>query len=154
MTKYPLSVVIQMRETAKDEAVAAYANAMNERQSAQARLDAAVAHDADLRAEQTSARQKRTEETDFTLLRSWSDYVDGLEVQICEHQSVIERAREELTQAEMNVKTARNDVATAEKELKAVEKHREKWQEEQRAAQAKKAADALDDLAIQRWSKS
>ena len=153
MSKYPLSVLVKMRETARDQAVTVYAASTARRQAAQQAPDVATAGHQRLSAAHARARQNRSEETDLSQLSAWSDFIDGLEAEIRAQVQVVDAARSDLSVAEAHLAETRRAMALAEKELQAVQQHQEKWQGERNAATAKRAADALDDLAIQRWSK-
>jgi flagellar export protein FliJ len=154
MTDYPLTVLLKIRETEKDSAVATYAQASNLRAQARDALERLKAEKARLVACRDRAREQRTDATEVLQIRAFSDYVLGLEREQAACDLDLSAAARDLERAEAALSEARRNMAKAETELNAVVSHQEKWQQERRAELAKKAAEALDDLAIQRWSQS
>ncbi len=154
MTDYPLSVLLKIRETEKDAAIAAYANASTVRGQASGALELLKSEKAKLEARRHDAREQRTNETEILQIRALSDYVSGLEREDAANDIEILQAVKNLELADAELSEARRLMAKAETELNAVVSHQEKWQQERRAELAKKAAEALDDLAIQRWGQS
>ncbi len=154
MSEYPLTVLLKIRESEKDAAIAAYALASNTRAQARTELESLQAEQAASKTRRQEAREMRSTEADILQIRAISEYVAGLELEIAECDTKIAAAADALELAEAALSQRRKDMAKAETELNAVVSHQEKWQQERRAEVAKKAAEALDDLAIQRWSQS
>lgn len=154
MTDYPLSVLLKIRENEKDAAVATYAQASMARAHARDALEVLKSQKAQLNALRHQAREQRSNQTDILQIRAFSEYVVGLEREEADVDLEILGAIQHLEAMEAALGEARAAMAKAETELNAVVSHQENWQQERRAELAKKAAEALDDLAIQRWSQS
>lgn len=154
MSDYPLTVLLKIRENEKDAAIAAYAQASNSRAQARAELESLQAKQTTLTTRRQEAREMRSNAADIAQIRAISEYVAGLELESADLEIKIASAAHGLELAEAILSQKRTEMAKAETELNAVVSHQEKWQQERRAELAKKAAEALDDLAIQRWSQS
>jgi flagellar export protein FliJ len=154
MSEYPLTVLLKIRESEKDAAIAAYAQASKSRAQARAILDSLQAEQAKLTTRRQDARETRSNAADIQQIQAISEYVAGLVIQSADCETKIAAAAEALDLSEVVLSQKRSEMAKAETALNAVVSHQEKWQQERRAELAKKAAEALDDLAIQRWSQS
>ncbi len=154
MSEYPLTVLLKIREGEKDAAIAAYAQASNLRAQARTELESLQAEQVELTTRRQEAREMRSNADDIQQIRSISEYVAGLELESADLDIKIAAAAHGLELAEVALTEKRREMAKAETELNAVVSHQDKWQQERKAELAKKAAEALDDLAIQRWSRS
>jgi len=74
-------------------------------------------------------------------------YIERLKEQELMQQSAIEGQEAVVRQKEEAVEAARADLVKATQELKALEKHKEKWQEQIKKEREAKEADALDEIA-------
>ena len=76
-----------------------------------------------------------------------NDYIKRLLEQEEAQENAIEGQKSVVAQRELSVQQAREDLVTASQELKALEKHREKWQDKVKKERQKKEEENLDELA-------
>ena len=78
---------------------------------------------------------------------SGNAYIERLKEQEAAQQEAIKGQQQVVTQREEDVKDAREKLTVATQELKALEKHREKWEKQVKREQQLKEEEALDELA-------
>ena len=74
-------------------------------------------------------------------------YIDRLKELEEAQQNAIEGQKAVVAQKDEDVKGARQDLAAATQELKALEKHREKWEKEEKKKEEARQEDAMDEVA-------
>lgn len=74
-------------------------------------------------------------------------YIERLKEQEALQENAIEGQKNVVAQKEDAVQAARQELVTATQELKALEKHKEKWAEEIKKELEAKEAEALDEIA-------
>ncbi len=156
MSQYDLQVLFELRERAREEAEEEYGAQLNELErrkrvtiACRQKLEAAIVR----RGELCEAFDREMIEKSLTMVdvHRFDAYIAGLKLDEQEMQQDIERAeREEVVQAR-TVETARVALLEASRQLKAVEKHHEEWQAEQKVLLDRKQSDALDDIAARIW---
>ena len=73
-------------------------------------------------------------------------YIDRLKERETDQKYKIEGQKESVRQAEMDVKRSQDELIIASQELKALLKHKEKWDEERKKKIAQKEAEAMDEI--------
>lgn len=159
MNDYPLATLRKIREQERDQAEQAYAETLRdqERLAAQVRQEEArleSARQAVVSAQEEARRARSGDEilmTDIGLHREFERALKDDVVRAEESVRTAERAAQEHQKSV--VQKALKAFQEAQKAVMAVEKHFEGWKAEQDLEADRKAADALDEIAIRGWSK-
>lgn len=155
--RYPLEAVVEQREAAKQEARLGLAESLRalEREEQVLRRregerDALVA-DAD-------ARRGRLYEPDpaglldMASVTRRTDELRHVEGRRDEAERAVEDQRQALVLAERRVEVSRSALVDADRELRAVEKHRERWLEEWRRRAARKEQRQAEEVVTARFA--
>jgi flagellar export protein FliJ len=152
MAKYRLQTLLEIRERAEEEAKQVFAEAMaqlhREQQMLQEMKDELerMIEDRKRRREEY-ANKLASGEMKVTDQSAAYRFIDRLKEKEAEQKGRIDGQRENVREAEKQLKRAQDALITATQDLKALEKHKEKWQEEVRRERALKEADQLDEIA-------
>ncbi len=151
MPQYRLQTLLEIRERAKKEAEEAFALAMRQLADEEARLKEEEDHLERMiedrhRRRAEYARQLASGEMKITDQSNAYRYIDRLKEKEIEQQTVIDAQRAQVREAEKAVKRAQEILVTATQDMKALEKHKEKWAEEVRRERMMKEEDALDEI--------
>ena len=150
--QYRLSVLLELREQAKQEAERFLGECLAALKTEEDRL----AQMEDELARMVSRRETRMREYAEKQMRgdmsaqamiSANSFIERLKEQEEPQEKAIESQKEVILQREEEVTEARSKLITANQELKALEKHREKWEEKVKRERAIKEEEALDELA-------
>ena len=147
MPDYRLQTLLDMRERAKEEAEQAFAEAMQQlhkEQQALKELEAdlekrKLERKAKVAAYLQDVMKKGVQAGGLNSLNRFEDRLKDEEAQVALE---IDRQKDVVRQAEKNVEEKRFAMAEAAKELKAIEKHKEKW-----TKQVKQERAAREELA-------
>ena len=153
---YDLDVLLELREKEKGEAEERYARAMRrvEECEEEVRRNQQVLNDlvAKRREECRRFDARVCEETpQIVEIRNFDHYVQGLLDREREAKQEVDAARKALRRAKKQVEQANQEMLEAVRQLKAVEKHYEKWQREQAIEQKRRRAAKMDDVAARIW---
>ncbi len=151
MPKYRLQTLLEIRERAKDEAEDAFSRAMQNLADEEKRLK----HEQDTLQQMIEDRHRRREdyanklasgEMKITDQAAAYRYIDRLKEKEVEQQSVIDGQQEQVREAEKLVKQAQDVLIAATQDLKALEKHKEKWAEQIKRERQAREEDQLDEI--------
>lgn len=156
MSQYDLKVLLELRGRVKEEAEEQYGVQLHELErrkrvtiACRQDLEAAVLR----RGELCEAFDVEMIEKSLAMVdvHRFDAYIEGLKLDEKEMARAIERA--EMAEAVQvgEVEAARLGLLEASRQLKAVEKHHEQWQAEQKVLLERKQSDALDDIAARIW---
>jgi flagellar export protein FliJ len=90
-------------------------------------------------------------EATMSQIRLFDDFLAGLKHDEAQLEESIDRAERSVEQQRREVGKAKGELIEATKEVKAVEKHREKWEREQETKAQRKRSAAMDEVAARRW---
>ena len=130
MANYRLQTLLEIRERAEEEAKQVFAEAMSQ-----------------LHREQQLLQEMKDELERMIEDRKRRRFIDRLKEKESEQKGVIDGQRENVREAEKQVKRAQDALIAATQDLKALQKHKEKWQEAVKRERALKEADMLDEIA-------
>ncbi len=154
--QYKLKALLKLRRQEHENAEDEYAREVQELR----RREEFVANK---RAELAEAKQRRKEACEqhdermardggtLAQIRAFDDYLAGLIADEERLEESIARAERSVEQQKREVARAKQELIEATKELKAVEKHREKWEDEQATKEQRKRSAAMDEVAARRW---
>lgn len=151
MPQYRLQALLEIRERAKKEAEEAFAEAMQMLAEEQARLRQeeenlermiADRH----RRREDYARKLASGEMKVTDQSNAYRFIERLKEKEVEQQTVIDAQKEQVREAEKEVKRAQDALVLATQELKALEKHKEKWLEEVRRERMLREENTMDEI--------
>lgn len=154
--EYRLEALLKLRSQEQESAEDEYARKVQELRR---REEFVVAKRAEL-AEAERTRRRACQEHDermaseggaLSQIRAFDAYLAGLKADEARLTGSIARAEKSVAQQKRAVQKAKQALIEATKELKAVEKHREKWEAEQAAKQQRKHSAAMDEVAARRW---
>jgi flagellar export protein FliJ len=148
---YRLQTLLEMRQRAEEDAKNAFAKAMaalHEEQRIQKEME-----DELVRMVEDRKRRRReyadklaSGEMKITDQASAYRFIDRMKELEQEQQGRIDGQRENVREAEKLVKRAQDVLIQATQDLKALEKHREKWAEEVKKEMALKEENLLDEI--------
>jgi flagellar export protein FliJ len=156
MDNYKLQALLDLRHKEQENAQDEYAR---EVQELKRREDFVATRRADL-ADAVSRRKRACTEHDARLatgdatmaqIRLFGDFLSGLKHDETHLEESIERAERSAEQQKREVAKAKGELIEATKEVKAVERHREKWEKEQATKAQRKRSAAMDEVAARRW---
>lgn len=152
MAEYRLKTLLEMRERAEEAAKEVFARAMAQLRQEEQRLkdleeelERMIEDRKRRRAEY--AQKLATGEMKVTDQASAYRYIERLKEKESEQKGRIDGQREHLREAEKVVKRAQDALIQATQDLKALQKHKEKWQEELKKARQQREEDNLDEIA-------
>ena len=156
--EYELKTLLKMRERERDQAESAYAAEMQELerrkalvQERQAERDALAAS---RHRRQEAFDTKMAEGVDLAAMQQFDEYLQGVQIELTDMDAAIEAARQRVRKQQRVADERKQALIEAETSLKAVEKHREKWAEEQAVVARRKQSDALDEIASRLWQEN
>lgn len=92
------------------------------------------------------ARQLASGEMKITDQSNAYRYIERLKERELEQQTVIDAQREQVREAEKEVQRAREELVVANQNLKALEKHKEKWAEEVKRERMLREEGVMDEV--------
>jgi flagellar export protein FliJ len=153
---YKLQALLGMREQEQLDAEEEYAREIQELRRrdnfVQRKQSELVAH-RDSRRSACAAHDARRFSGEATLveIRGFDAFLDGMKLDEAKLLNEIELARRSRDQQKSEVARAKESLIEATKELKAVQKHREKWEREQAKDAARRNSAAMDEVAARLW---
>lgn len=151
MAKYRLQALLEIRERAKKEAEELFAQAMQylaeekERLRQEEELLEQMIADRHRRREDY-AQKLATGEMKITDQSNAYRYIERLKEKEVEQQTVIDAQQEQVREAEKEVRRAQEALVLATQDLKALEKHKEKWEEEVRKERQMREENIMDEI--------
>ena len=149
---YRLQVLVDMRERKKEEAERHLGECMKALKAAQDRL-----HELQQELERMVAKReaKVREYSEKTMRGEMSAqdavnakvFIERLKLQEANQKNIIEGQKAVIAQRKEEVDAARQDLIVANQDLKALEKHKEKWQEKVKKDREAKEEDIMDEIA-------
>jgi flagellar export protein FliJ len=148
---YRLQTLLEMRERAEEEAKNVFAKAMaqlNEEKRIQKEMEDELQRMIEdrKRRRQEYADKLASGEMKITDQASAYRFIDRMKELEQEQQGRIDGQRENVREAEKLVKRAQDALIEATQNLKALQKHKEKWAEEVKREMALKEEDMLDEI--------
>jgi flagellar export protein FliJ len=152
MPQYRLQALLEIRERAEEEAKDVFAKAMqalrNEEQALQQHEDelARMVEDRHRRRKEY-ADKLASGEMKITDQAAAQRYLERLKEREQEQKGKIDAQKEQVREAEKRLKRTQDALVKATQDLKALQKHREKWLEDWKKERALKEEDMLDEIA-------
>lgn len=152
MATYRLEALLGIRERAEEaakEAFAAAMNALNKEKQIQKQLEdelKAMIEERKRRREEY-ARKLQAGEMKVTDQSSAYRFIERMKEKEAEQQAKIDAQKESVREAEKALKRAQDNLILATQDLKALQKHKEKWWEEVKRERAMREEDQLDEIA-------
>lgn len=148
---YRLQTLLEMRQRAEEEAKNVFAKAMaqlNEEKRIQKEMEDELQRMIEdrKRRRQEYADKLASGEMKITDQASAYRFIDRMKEMEQEQQGRIDGQRENVREAEKVLKRAQDALIQATQDLKALEKHKEKWADEVRREMALKEEDMLDEI--------
>jgi flagellar export protein FliJ len=148
---YRLQTLLEIRERAEEEAKNVFARAMaqlNEEKRIQKEMEDELQRMIEdrKRRRQEYADKLASGEMKITDQASAYRFIDRMKEMEQEQQGRIDGQRENVREAEKVLKRAQDALIQATQDLKALQKHKEKWAEEVRKEMALKEEDMLDEI--------
>jgi flagellar export protein FliJ len=152
MATYRLQTLLGIRERAEEAAKEAFAQAMNalnrERQTLKELEDELERMIEDRKRRREEYSQKLASgEMKITDQSNAYRFIERLKEREAEQQAKIDAQKESVREAEKLLKRAQDALIVATQDLKALQKHKEKWQEEVKRERAMREEDNLDEIA-------
>ncbi len=151
MAKYRLQALLGIRERAEEEAKRLFAETqaiLREQEelleTLKQELEAMIADR--LRRREEYSQKLASGEMKITDQSSAYRYIDRLKEKETDQKYKIEGQKETVRQAEMEVKRAKDALVHASQELKALLKHKEKWEMEIKKRRDQREADEMDEI--------
>jgi flagellar export protein FliJ len=151
MPPYRLQSLLEIRERAEKAAKDAFAsatNALREQERIQKEMEdelERMIEDRKRRREEYS-RKLTSGEMKVTEQSSAQRFIDRLKEKETEQAFKIESQKENVRNAEKELKRAQDALIVATQDLKALQKHKEKWQEELKKERQAKEEDQMDEI--------
>jgi len=151
MAKYRLQALLGIRERAEEAAKQVFAETQAVLREQEQLLKTYEQELEDMIADRLRRREEYSQklasgEMKITDQSSAYRYIDRLKERETDQKYKIEGQKESVRQAEMDVKRAQDELIIASQELKALLKHKEKWDEERKKKIAHKEAEAMDEI--------
>ena len=148
---YRLQTLLEMRERAEEEAKNVFAKAMaqlNEEKRIQKEMEDELQRMIEdrKRRRQEYADKLASGEMKITDQASAYRFIDRMKEMEQEQQGRIDGQRENVREAEKVLKRAQDALIQATQDLKALQKHKEKWADEVKREMALKEEDMLDEI--------
>lgn len=150
--EYRLQTLLQLRERKKEDAERYLAQCLNALRAEQDRLREMEEELERMVAKREAKIREYSEkamrgELDARGVTSANVYVERLKEQEEAQKNAIEGQKAVVAQKEEDVRGARSDLTVAMQELKALEKHREKWEEQLKKEELARQEAAMDEVA-------
>lgn len=151
MATYRLQTLLGIKERAEQDAKDLFARAqaaLRDQEKLLADMEAELQRmieDRERRREDYS-RKLASGEMKVTDQSSAYRFIERLKEREAEQKYAIEGQRENVRNAEKEVKKAQDALIVATQDLKAIQKHKEKWAEEVRKERQQKEEDAMDEI--------
>ena len=148
---YRLQTLLEIRERAEEEAKNVFAHAMAQLNE-EKRIQQEMEDELQRMIEERKRRRKEyadklaSGEMKITDQASAYRFIDRMKEMEQEQQGRIDGQRENVREAEKVLKRAQDALIQATQDLKALQKHKEKWAEEVRKEMALKEEDMLDEI--------
>lgn len=151
MPQYRLQTLLEMRERAEEEAKNAFADAMNQLHQEEAFLKELQEELERMVEDRKRRRQEYADklasgEMKITDQTAAYRFIDRMKEMEQEQQGRIDAQREAVREAEKVVKRAQEALVVASQELKALQKHKEKWAEQVKKERQAKEEAAMDEI--------
>ena len=151
MAKYRLQALLGIRERAEEEAKQFFADAQAALREQEQILENYKKELEDMIADRLRRREEYSQklasgEMKITDQSSAYRYIDRLKEKELDQKYKIEGQKESVRQAEMELKRAKDALVHASQELKALLKHKEKWETEIKKKRAQRQADEMDEI--------
>lgn len=152
MAKYRLQALLEIRERAEDEAKEAFAQAMaaleEEKRALQELEDELERMIEDRKRRREEYAQKLASgEMKVTDQAAAYRFIDRLKEKEQEQRGKIDGQRENVREAEKHLKRAQDALVAATQDLKALQKHKEKWEAELQRERQLREENQLDEIA-------
>lgn len=152
MSTYRLQTLLEIRERAEEEAKENFARAqqmLNQEQQYLAQLEQELE---DMIAERNRRRREYADklaagEMKISEQSGANRYIARMKEAEGEQQTRIDSQKEQVREAEKYAQQMQHALIIASQELKALQKHKEKWQEERRRERMMKEEEMLDEIA-------
>src|SRR5689334_22346083 len=151
MATYRLTALLNIRQRAEEEAKEAFANAMNALANEKKLLKEL---EEELQRMIEDRKRRRSEyaqklasgEMKVTDQSSAYRFIERLKEREAEQQTRIDAQRESVREAEKGLKRAQDALIVATQDLKALEKHKEKWAAEVKKEREMREEDMMDEI--------
>ena len=152
MAKYRLQALLEIRERAEEEAKDAFARAtqaLRDEEQALKDLEDELQRMIDdrLRRREEYARKLASGEMKITDQTAAYRFIDRMKDAEQEQRGKIDGQRENVREAEKHLRRAQEALVQATQDLKALEKHKEKWAEELKKQRQMREEETLDEIA-------
>ncbi|MEE2902756.1 MAG: hypothetical protein VYC39_10510 [Myxococcota bacterium] len=151
MAQYRLQALLGIRERAEEEAKQYFADMQAALRHQEELLQEFEKELEDMIAERLRRREEYSQklasgEMKITDQSSAYRYIDRLKERETDQKYKIEGQKESVKQAEMDLKRSKDALVHATQELKALLKHKEKWETELKKKRAQRQADEMDEI--------
>ena len=151
MAQYRLQALLGIRERAEEEAKQYFADMQAALRHQEELLQEFEKELEDMIAERLRRREEYSQklasgEMKITDQSSAYRYIDRLKERETDQKYKIEGQKESVKQAEMDLKRSKDALVHATQELKALLKHKEKWETEIKKKRAQRQADEMDEI--------
>jgi flagellar export protein FliJ len=151
MAKYRLQALMEMRERAEEEAKQVFADAqaaLREQEQVLANMEQELQDMIEdrLRRREEYSQKLASGEMKITDQSSAYRFLDRLKEKEQDQRYKIEGQKEVVRQAEMDVKRAQDQLILATQDLKALQKHKEKWEKERKKLRQAREEDQMDEI--------
>ena len=151
MAKYRLQALLGIRERAEEQAKEAFAHAQAALREQEQMLENMQQELEDMIADRLRRREDYSKklasgEMKITDQSSAYRFIDRLKERETEQKFKIEGQREAVRQAEMELKQAQDALIIATQDLKALQKHKEKWAAKLKKERQAKEEDMMDEI--------
>jgi flagellar protein FliJ len=152
VTKYRLQALLEIRERAEEEAKENFARAQQMLRQEQEYLAQLQQELKDMIAERQRRRQEYADKLASGEMKVHEQsgahrYLARMKEAEAEQQTKIDGQQEQVREAEKYVQQMQHALVIASQELKALQKHKEKWEEERRRERMMKEEQMLDEIA-------
>lgn len=151
MATYRLQALLGIKERAEQDAKDLFGRAqaaMREQEKILADMEAELQRMIEDRERRREDYSKKLASGEMKVTDQSSAYrfIERLKEKEAEQKYAIEGQRENVRNAEKEVKKAQDALIVATQDLKAIQKHKEKWAEEVRKERQQKEEDAMDEI--------
>lgn len=151
MAKYRLQALLEIRERAEEAAKQAFADAQQALRAEEETLEQFKQELKDMVADRLRRREEYSQklasgEMKITDQSSAYRFLDRLKEKETDQKFKIEGQKENVRLAEMQVKRAQDELIAATQDLKALLKHKEKWEQKLKKERQQRENDMLDEI--------
>ena len=151
MAKYRLQALLEIRERAEEAAKRAFAEAQQALRAEEETLEQFKQELKDMVADRLRRREEYSQklasgEMKITDQSSAYRFLDRLKEKETDQKFKIEGQKENVRLAEMQVKRAQDELIAATQDLKALLKHKEKWEQKLKKERQQRENDMLDEI--------